>query len=71
MTKFDNPITDYWHKHYTYDGLCSLCGNSGILNTTGARTAAGKLVGRFNYCICPNGQGMRKMQVLERGKAIE
>jgi len=53
-------ITDYWHKYYVNKGLCSLCGNHGIIDTIGIRTPAGVLVGRINFCICPNGQAMRK-----------
>jgi len=40
-----------------------LCGNSGVIDTTGVRTAAGILVGRKNLCICPNGQWMRRAGV--------
>jgi hypothetical protein len=55
-----NLITDYWHEHYVNRGMCSLCGNSGIIDTRGARTPAGLEVGRVNFCICPNGQSMRE-----------
>lgn len=48
-------ITDYWFAHYCSDH-CTLCGNSGVIDTTGVRTPAGVLVGRRNWCICPNGQ---------------
>lgn len=52
-------VTDHWHSHHTIKGLCSLCGNSGVVNTTGVKTNAGVEVGRRNFCICPNGQAMR------------
>lgn len=52
-------LTDYWRKHYATDH-CTLCGNRGIIDTSSAITAAGLRVGRTNYCICPNGQAMRK-----------
>jgi hypothetical protein len=55
-----NPITDYWHEHYVNRGMCSLCGNSGVIDTRGARTPMGLEVGRVNFCICPNGQLMRE-----------
>lgn len=58
MSVLDNHITDYWHKYYAVD-YCILCGNRGIIDTTGVTTAAGKEVGRRNYCICPNGQSIR------------
>lgn len=60
-------VTDYWHAHYTDTGLCGLCGNSGVIDTTGVRTNAGVLVGGLHYCICPNGQVFRQHQLpLER-----
>lgn len=51
-------VTEYWLKYYM-NGHCTLCGNSGIIDSTGARTHAGVEVGRRNWCICPNGQVMR------------
>jgi hypothetical protein len=39
--------------------MCSLCGNRGVIDTRSVRTAAALLVGRLNYCFCPNGQHMR------------
>lgn len=56
-------ITKYWLDHYSNDKncLCSLCGNSGVIDTRlTAISAAGVNSGRLNYCICPNGQIMRK-----------
>jgi hypothetical protein len=55
----DNPITEYWLRHYLHD-LCTLCGNSGRIDTTGVKSAAGVEVGRINFCICPNGQVLRE-----------
>lgn len=54
-----NAITRYWLMHYV-KGHCTLCGNSGIIDSRGVRTAAGVEVGRRNWCICPNGQVLRK-----------
>jgi len=63
MTDFENPITDYAFKYYfTSDGLCSLCGQSGIIHTEGIRSPAGVVTGRENFCICPNGQALREME---------
>lgn len=53
------PVTKYWLKYYARNGLCELCGGSGIVDTTGVKTAAGVLVGGKNFCICPNGQTLR------------
>lgn len=55
-------VVDYWYEHYT-SSHCTLCGNHGIIDTRGVRTPAGVEVGRLNYCICPNGQVMRRHNV--------
>ncbi len=62
MTKADDLVilSDYWVRHYATDH-CTLCGNSGVIDTrSSAVTATGKRVGRLNWCICPNGVGLRK-----------
>lgn len=51
-------ITDYWYKYYC-NGLCTLCGNAGIIDNTGARNSVGTPFGCKQFCICPNGQVMR------------
>lgn len=51
-------ITDYWYAYYAAQH-CTLCGNCGVIDTRGVRTPAGVLVGRLNYCLCPNGQLLR------------
>jgi hypothetical protein len=60
-------ITNYWHDYYCTDH-CTLCGNTGIIDTRGTKTNAGLLVGRVNYCICPNGQIMRKYGAKKEAK---
>jgi len=52
-------VTNYWSAYYCNDH-CTLCGNTGTIDTIGVKTPAGKSVGRLNYCICPNGQQIRK-----------
>jgi hypothetical protein len=52
-------ITEYWYKYYATN-YCTLCGNRGIIDSIGVRTPAGLEVGRLNYCICPNGQILRR-----------
>lgn len=54
----NEAIVDYWYKYYVKDH-CTLCGNSGVIDTRGVQTAAGIPVGRLNFCICPNGQAIR------------
>lgn len=58
----NEAVIDYWHAHYSPQGLCALCGNSGVIDTTGVRTNAGVLVGGKHWCICPNGQTIRQMK---------
>lgn len=62
------PIADYAIEHFSSDPIifpgteltytvCSLCGNSGIIDTTNTAVCArGNRVGKLNYCICANGQ---------------
>lgn len=52
-------VTQYWLEYFCTQH-CTLCGNSGRIDTTGTKTAAGVAVGRVNFCICPNGQTMRQ-----------
>lgn len=52
----NKTVAKYWLDFYINNGLCSLCGNSGIVNTT----VTAERVGRVNWCFCPNGQNMRK-----------
>ena len=53
-------VTKYWLKHFIHKGLCSLCGNTGNINTLGrAISSKGVHSGKINYCICPNGQSAR------------
>jgi hypothetical protein len=62
-------ITDYWDKYYVTtedagDGpyhMCSLCANQGTIDTRqSAISPRGNKLGRINFCICPNGQALRK-----------
>lgn len=62
MKSRSKAVADYWKEHYQIDGMCSLCGNTGTLDTRDARTSTGHKVGRENFCICPNGQALRKSQ---------
>ena len=51
-------VTNYWLAFYVHNGHCSLCGNTGVIDTRGVETTAGVPVGRRNWCICPNEQSM-------------
>jgi len=59
--KPNERLSHYWVKHYATDG-CTLCGNSGIIDTRGLKSPAGRPFGRLNYCICPNGQIKRAVR---------
>lgn len=61
-TLVPEAVKAYWLEHYVNDdvGLCSLCGNTGKIDTTAtAISPAGVLAGRVDSCICPNGQHRR------------
>lgn len=62
--RFNKRVTDYWFRYYVSPAscghLCSLCANGGIIDTRGVNNAEGENVGRLNFCICPNGQALRK-----------
>ena len=60
-------IADYWAEFYINDKHCSLCGNQGLIDTRAVQTTTGKSVGRKNFCICPNGQAIRKHMINETG----
>jgi hypothetical protein len=71
ISKANKILTNYWLNNYC-DDHCTLCGNRGIVDTRDAKTAAGILVGRLNYCICPNGQILRERSLpLERKPTAE
>ena len=57
-------ITEYYQKFYSSGGgHCTLCGNTGEIDTRGLKTPAGLIVGRINFCICPNGQSLRAFEM--------
>jgi len=64
MSKNAKIIDRYWLKHYVSSpplGLCTLCGNTGVIDTRNVRSPAGVFPGKHSeYCICPNGRCMRK-----------
>ena len=69
--EISDAVIEYWVKNYVSPtSHCTLCGNWGTINTAGVRTPAGLLVGRKNFCICPNGQVMRKQSEKYKGKSV-
>ena len=82
MTRFKGSksasVSRYWLTHYLGStvnprmnmeiSICSLCGNTGIVDTTNsAFDAWGNNVGRKNWCVCPNGQAFRS----KKGHSVE
>jgi len=59
--KFEKELVEYWLKNYCTEH-CTICGNTGIIDSRGVKTAAGYEVGRLNYCICPNGLALREQK---------
>lgn len=55
---FNHEVSEYWMQFYCTQH-CTLCGNTGIIDSRGQKTPAGLEVGRLNWCICPNGQTIR------------
>ena len=54
----NEDVLDYWQTFYA-TCHCTICGNSGIIDSRGICTPGGLSVGRLNWCICPNGQALR------------
>lgn len=52
-------VEAYAMHYYVTQQYCTLCGNRGIIDTRGVQTATGGVVGRLNYCLCPNGMALR------------
>lgn len=59
--KSSNLLTTYFIEHYLNREmmLCSLCGNTGLIDTTRLINPVGISFGRVNFCLCPNGQAQR------------
>lgn len=59
-------IGKWWLEEYLdpHTGLCSLCGNVGVIDTIGrAISPVGVHSGRMNFCICPNGRAKKKAEM--------
>jgi hypothetical protein len=63
LQESNKPVTTYWIEHYVGEqGICTLCGNTGLVDTRGTFSPAGVQVGRVNFCIWPNGQARRQFE---------
>jgi hypothetical protein len=70
----EDVVRDLWIDEFVNPvaGVCSLCGNSGAIDTRGrAISAAGIDAGRVNFCICPNGRGKREYALHRRSERID
>jgi hypothetical protein len=53
-------VEEYWTRYFVSpEGLCTLCANTGVVDTSGARSMAGVKAGKVQFCICPNGHSLR------------
>lgn len=57
-------VSQYWMTYYLSErGVCSLCGNRGRVTTLIDDPPFGLTQSKTtHYCICPNGQAMRKQK---------
>jgi hypothetical protein len=58
-------LADFWIENYLHPvhGLCVLCGNTGVVDTTTTATSSsGVRVGGRYRCVCPNGRAGRAVQ---------
>ena len=55
---WNSPITKYWLKNYIGGSPCGclLCGTKGVIDSR-------DVTGCINFCICPNGQALRRAGV--------
>jgi len=58
-------IKQLWVDEYVNGIHCSLCGNIGVIDTSNATTPNGQIVGRKNFCICPNGRLAKRLNYLD------
>lgn len=62
-------LGDIWLNEFVSKGHCGLCGNHGIIDTTGkVFTPAGYECGGRFFCICPNGRSMKAYEDKEAKK---
>jgi hypothetical protein len=62
-------LSNFWCDNYidNNSGLCSLCGNTGVIDTTkSAVSPAGVHCGGKHFCICPNGIASKEMGARRR-----
>lgn len=53
-------MSEFWKEFNGPQGLCGLCGNSGVIDTRGrVFSAAGVSCGVLAFCLCPNGRAFK------------
>ena len=49
-------------RRHIENATCTLCKNTGVIQTEGILTPQGKSEGQQAFCICPAGQSLRAQQ---------
>lgn len=64
----DQAIEDVWAMEFVRNGLCGLCGNTGVIDTIKTAVShAGVHCGDRFFCICPSGRAMNRHGALGNG----
>jgi hypothetical protein len=59
LSFYNTPVSDPERGGFTFS-VCALCGNHGVVHSR-CFTPSGIPVDRKLFCICPNGQSLRKL----------
>lgn len=60
----DLVLTKIWKAEFVKGKYCSLCGNSGIIDSRGRKVFSTNVeVGRTSFCICPIGRATKRDRV--------
>lgn len=61
----NDSVDEYWQEHYVHPQVkfCVLCGNTGVIDTTETAIPpnGSPSIGGKHFCVCPNGQHLRKL----------
>lgn len=57
-------LTKVWKDEFVKGKYCSLCGNTGIIDTRGRKICYTNVeFGRVSFCICPMGRATKRNRV--------
>ena len=54
-------LSELWLDEFCRNGLCMLCGNSGIITNLKQTGPVGQKCGGIAHCICPNGRRRKEL----------